>query len=163
MRQSGSEKLETIRVVDPGLGAVGKQHGGNWACTSEHVLRLVDGTRKRGSPGLLDRHSGPGFCWNQIPEPVRQQVVDTALEHPESSPRELAWQITDTQGYFISESSVYRILKRCDLITSPAYIVMSASRPVPASHPPCERTLADRLHLFPCGRLGLVLPVHGPG
>ena len=58
---------------------------------------------------------------------MRQQVVDTALEHPESSPRELAWQITDTQGYFISESSVYRILKRCDLITSPAYIVMSAS------------------------------------
>ena len=39
---------------------------------------------------------------------------------------ELAWQITDTQDYFISESSVNRILKRCDLITSPAYIVMSA-------------------------------------
>ena len=29
-------------------------------------------------------------------------------------------------------------------------------RPLPASHPRCERTLADRLHLFPCGRLGLV-------
>jgi len=58
---------------------------------------------------------------------VREQVVETALEHPEVSPRELAWQITDTQGYFISESSVYRILKRCDLITSPAYIVMFAS------------------------------------
>ena len=41
--------------------------------------------------------------------------------------RELARKITDTQDYFISESSVYRILKRCDLITSPAYIVMSAS------------------------------------
>jgi putative transposase len=75
----------------------------------------------------LARHSGPGFCWNRIPDPVREQVVETALEHPEVSPRELAWQITDTQGYFISESSVYRILKRCDLITSPAYIVMFAS------------------------------------
>ena len=53
-------------------------------------------------------------------------MVDTARAHPESSPRELAWQITDTQDYFISESSAYRILKRCDLITSPAYIVMSA-------------------------------------
>lgn len=66
------------------------------------------------------------MCWNRIPDPVRQQVVDTALSHPEASPRELAWQITDTQDYFISESSIYRILKRCDLITSPAYIVMSA-------------------------------------
>ena len=50
---------------------------------------------------------------------MREQVVETALNHPEASPRELAWQITDTQDYFISESSVYRILKRCDLITSP--------------------------------------------
>ena len=65
-------------------------------------------------------------AWNRIPDSVREQVVDTALAHPESSPRELAWQITDTQDYFISESRVYRILKGCDLITSPAYIVMSA-------------------------------------
>ena len=54
-------------------------------------------------------------------------MVKTALNHPEASARELAWLITNTQDYFISESSVYRILKRCDLITSPAYIVMSAS------------------------------------
>ena len=80
----------------------------------------------RGAAGLADRYSGTGVRWNRIPEPVRQQVVDTALAHPEASPRELAWQITDTQGYFISESSVCRILKRCHLITSPAYIVMSA-------------------------------------
>ncbi len=52
--------------------------------------------------------------------------METALTHPEASPRELAWQITDTQDCFISESSVYRILKWCDLITRPAYIVMSA-------------------------------------
>ena len=67
---------------------------------------------------------------------MRQQVIDTALDHPEASPRELALQITDTQGYFISESSVYRILKRCDLITSPAYIVLSTrdrfQHPTPA-------------------------------
>ena len=45
-------------------------------------------------------------AWNRIPDSVREQVVDTALAHPESSPRELAWQITDTQDYFISESRV---------------------------------------------------------
>jgi putative transposase len=41
--------------------------------------------------------------------------------------RELACRVTDGEGYFISESSVYRILKAYDLIPSPAYIVMSAS------------------------------------
>jgi len=57
---------------------------------------------------------------------VKDQVVKIALEYPDKSPRELAWHITDTQGYFISESSVYRILKSYDLITSPVYHVMSA-------------------------------------
>jgi putative transposase len=39
------------------------------------------------------------------------------LEHLDKSPRQLAWYLTDTQGYYISESSVYRILKANDLIT----------------------------------------------
>ena len=54
-------------------------------------------------------------------------MVQIALQHPELSPRELAWQITDTQGYFISESSVYRILKAFDLITSPAFVLVKAA------------------------------------
>jgi transposase InsO family protein len=58
---------------------------------------------------------------------LRQQVVETALEHTELSPRELACQMTDRERYFLSESSVYRILKAHDLVTSPAYVVMSAS------------------------------------
>ena len=39
-----------------------------------------------------------------------------ALEHTELSSRELAHKITDEQSVFISESSVYRILKAMDLI-----------------------------------------------
>jgi putative transposase len=58
---------------------------------------------------------------------VKEQVVQQALEHTELSLRELACRITDTKEYFISESSVYRILKSHDLITSPAYILMQAS------------------------------------
>jgi putative transposase len=53
--------------------------------------------------------------------------VKIALERPEESPRQLAWHITDTEGYFISESTVYRILKAFDLVTSPAYTVLSAA------------------------------------
>ena len=46
---------------------------------------------------------------------------------PELSPWELAVTFTDTEGYFVSEASVYRLLKAHDLITSPAYIVIKAA------------------------------------
>ena len=36
-------------------------------------------------------------------------------------------KFTDTKGYFVSESSVYRLLKSYDLISSPALIVMKAA------------------------------------
>jgi transposase InsO family protein len=53
--------------------------------------------------------------------------VQLALEEPELSPRELAVRFTDTQGYFVSEASVYRLLKAHDLIPSPAFIVVKAA------------------------------------
>jgi hypothetical protein len=57
---------------------------------------------------------------------VREQVVKLALEHPDQSSRQVACLFTDEQGYFISESSVYRILKGFDLVESPAFRVISA-------------------------------------
>src|SRR5436853_260582 len=79
-----------------------------------------------GEDGLVDERPQLRQRWNRIPDAVRQQVVAIALEKPELSPRELACYIIDTQDYFISESSVYRILKGFDLVTSPAYTVISA-------------------------------------
>jgi putative transposase len=46
---------------------------------------------------------------------------------PELSPRELAVRFTDTEKYFVSEASVYRLLKSLDLITSPAFFVIKAA------------------------------------
>jgi putative transposase len=77
--------------------------------------------------GLKDQSSQPRQFWNRIPEPVREQGVQIALAQPELLPRELAWHITDSEGYFISESSVYRILKCYDLVTSPAFILVKAA------------------------------------
>ena len=57
----------------------------------------------------------------------RRQIVDLALDQPELSPRELAVRLTDQEKYFVSEASVYRLLKAHDLITSPAYIVIKAA------------------------------------
>jgi len=59
-------------------------------------------------------------------EHIRGNLLTLALERPELSPRELAVTFTDTQHYFVSESSVYRLLKAHDLIASPAFIVKKA-------------------------------------
>ena len=58
---------------------------------------------------------------------MRRKVVKLALKETELSPRELAVTFTDTKKYFISEASVYRVLKAHDLITSPAFIVIKAA------------------------------------
>lgn len=83
--------------------------------------------RDDGYEGLVARNKSPRQFWNKLPESVKEQCLEVALEHPELSPRELAWHITDQHEYFISESSVYRLLKQYDLITSPAYILLQAS------------------------------------
>jgi hypothetical protein len=41
-----------------------------------------------------------------------------ALDQPELSPRELATRFTDTNSYYVSKSSVYRLLKAHDLFIS---------------------------------------------
>ena len=126
MRYSQSEKMEIIRMVEESELPV------------KRTLQELDvpkstfyGWYRRyesgGFDGLEDRSSGPNKFWNRIPDEEREKVVEFALKSPEKTPRELAFDITDKEGYFISESSVYRILKAFDLITSPAFIILSAN------------------------------------
>ena len=76
---------------------------------------------------MADHRSRPDRVWNRIPDDVRGQIINLALELPELSPRELAVRFTDERKYFVSEASVYRLLKAHDLITSPAYVVIKAA------------------------------------
>jgi len=80
-----------------------------------------------GPEALSDRSSRPRRVWNRIPDEVRSEIITLALDEPELSPRELAVRFTDERRYFVSEASVYRLLKAHDLITSPAYIVIKAA------------------------------------
>ena len=61
------------------------------------------------------------------PHDVRVRIVQLTLDEPELSPRKLAMRFTDTQGYVVSEASVYRLLKAHGLITSPAFVVIKAA------------------------------------
>lgn len=81
---------------------------------------------KEGMGGLTPKHKTPKQFWNKIPETEKDRVVEVALQYPEKSCREVAFHLTDRLGYFISESSVYRILKARNLVSSPAFTLISA-------------------------------------
>ena len=126
MRYPTSEKLEIIRLVERSHLSV-RRTLGKLGIPATTFYRWYDRYQAFGDAGLEDRASGPGRVWNRIPDDVRRQIVDLALDEPELSPRELAVTFTDTKGYFVSEASVYRLLKAHDPITSPAFVVIKAA------------------------------------
>ena len=126
MKYTQSEKMEVIRMVEESNLSVKK------------TLEEMDVSRssfyswykrylESGYEGLASRRKRRRQFWNAIPEWEKERVVKAARQYPEKSCREIAWHITDHMGYFISESSVYRILKARDLVTSPVYTVISAA------------------------------------
>ena len=82
---------------------------------------------KGGFDALEDRTPPPRQAWNQISQERRDDIVDLALTRTDLSPREIAFRYTETKRYFVSESSVYRILSSFDLISSPVLRVLCAS------------------------------------
>lgn len=126
MRYPASEKLEIIRLVEQShLPA--KRTLDKLGIPRSTFNRWYDRLLAGGIEALEDRRPRPKRVWNRIPDAVRTKIIDLALDKPELSPRELAVTFTDAQSYFVSEASVYRLLKAHDLITSPAFIVVKAA------------------------------------
>jgi len=71
---------------------------------------------------LEDRRSGSPIPWNKISPEEETRVLAEARASPELSCRQLACTLTDSGSMYVSESTVYRILKRAGLIR-PAEIV----------------------------------------
>src|SRR3989304_2411476 len=126
MRYSQAEKMEIIRVIEESEMSV-KRTLEELQVNRSSFYQWYRRYQSQGYDGLAVKKPDARRFWNKIPDQEKEQVVAIALEHPEQSPRQLACFITDHQGYFISESSVYRILKAYDLVPSPSYIVMAAS------------------------------------
>jgi len=126
MRYSQSEKAEIIRTVEGSELSV-KRTLEELDIPRSTFYNWYNRYLEEGYDGLADRNSSPKRFWNRIPDCEKERVRKIALEKPDLTPRELAWHITDTTKYYISESSVYRILKSFDLVSSPNFIVMSAA------------------------------------
>ncbi len=126
MRYPATEKLEIIRLVEQShLPA--KRTLDQLGIARRTFYRWYDRYLDGGPEALADQPSAPSRVWNRIPTDIHDQIIELALERSELSPRELAVTFTDTKRYFVSEATVYRLLKAHDLITSPAYVVIKAA------------------------------------
>ena len=126
MRYPASEKLEIIRTVEASYLPTKKTL--DMLCIPRTIFYhwyelYLDG----GLDGLADRTASSGLVWNRIPEAKRNDLIEFALEYEALTPRELAIKYTDDKSYFVSESSVYRILKAADLITAPSHVATKAA------------------------------------
>ena len=126
MRYATSEKLEIIRLVE-GSHLSARLTLAKLDIPRTTFYRWYDRYLQRGEAELKDQSPKPKHVWNRIPDEIRHKVVKLALKETELSPRELAVTFTDRESYFVSEASVYRVLKSHDLITSPAFIVIKAA------------------------------------
>ena len=126
MRYATSDKLEIIRLVE-GSHLSARRPDAKLGIPRTTFYRWYDRYLQRGAAGLHDQSPKPKHVWNRIPDEVRRKIVKLALKETDLSPRELAVTFTDKESYFVSEASVYRVLKAHDLITSPAFIVIKAA------------------------------------
>jgi transposase len=125
MRQA--EKMEIITIVEQSQQSVNQtlKELGIAGSTFYQWYKLYV---EKGYEGLASKPVVRRGFWNQVPLKEKEQVVTLALERPDLSCRELAWHITDGQGWFVSESTVYRILKSRGLVTTPAYRLLEAAQ-----------------------------------
>lgn len=126
MRLTAGEKYEIIQQVttsELGVKKTLRQYG----ISRSTFYNWYNLFLKAGYEGLQEKGRSGKRQWNRIPDEQKDMVVEIALEHTGLSSRELAHHITDNQGIFISESSVYRILKSRGLITAPSHILIKAA------------------------------------
>ena len=120
--------------------------------------------RRFGFEGLRDKMCFEGKGWNRLLPEERKSVLKVCHDEPEWSSREVACFVTDNRGFSVSESTVYRLLKRMGLVKArevkgfpagPEYRV----RKDDAS----QRTVANGRDLHSGEELGVVLPRFGAG
>ena len=126
MHYSQNEKYELIKLVEASdLGVLRTLK--ELKLNKTTFYNWYNSYLEKGYDGLARKQSKRQGTWNRISTADRAKVIEIALDKPELSSREIAWHITDTYNYYISESSVYRILKVNGLITTPSFTVISAS------------------------------------
>ena len=125
IRYTPEEKMETIHLVEHSDLSV-KQTLKELQVPRSTFYDWYRKYQELGVEGLKHKQAQVNQFWNRIPDPVRKQIVKLALKYSEESSRQLAYRFIEENAYFVSESSVYRILRGYDLIQSPAFEIITA-------------------------------------
>jgi putative transposase len=72
--------------------------------------------RRQSEGRLQDKNGGSPLPWNKLRPEEEAAILTLARASPELSARQLALKLVDTEGWYVSESTVFRILKREGLI-----------------------------------------------
>jgi putative transposase len=78
--------------------------------------------RRQAEGRLQDKKGGSSLPWNKLRPEEESKILLQARASPELSARQLALKLVDKEGWYVSESTVFRILKREGLI-KPAEVV----------------------------------------
>jgi transposase len=78
--------------------------------------------RRQAGGRLEDSKGGSPIPWNKLRAEEEERILAQARASPELSARQIALRVIDFDGMYVSESTVYRILKQEGLI-KPAEVV----------------------------------------
>jgi len=92
------------------------------------------------------------YVWNRLSEPEELNIISIAKEHPELSARLLSIKITDEQQFYVSEATVYRVLKKNGLMFPRLLNKIAASKTYKdKTTKPDEMWQCDAFHAFIVG------------
>jgi len=108
-------KMEVLRLIEG--SSLKKSEALSRVDISESTYYRWKRKFKRGGlKGLADNTSRAGNAWNRLLPKEEEKIFEIAGCHPEWSSREISCHITDNCKFWVSESTVYRYLKRRGLI-----------------------------------------------
>ena len=156
MRVSSSDKTEIIRLVEqshlPARRTLEKL-----GVPRSSFYRWYDRYQRGGPEALADRPSRPDRVWNRIPEAVRGQIIDLALELPELVPSRTRGPLHRREEVFCLGSLGLPAAQGAGPHHQPGLHRHQGGGGVQGQDHGAQPALADGLHLSEDHGLGLVL------
>jgi putative transposase len=123
---SRNDKMKFIRLIE-GSDLNISESLGKYDVPRSTYYRWKRNLKTMGIKGLEDNKPHCARTWNQLLPHQVDKILEYATFYPELSCREVSFYITDAEGFSISESTVYRRLKRWGLIREPKIRTFPAS------------------------------------
>ena len=125
-RYSASEKLEILQLVWESNLSV-RCAVGRIGISRSTYYDWYDRYQQHGLEGLANRRPVARRIWNRLDAAQQAEVLATARAQPDRSAREIATLVTARDGFFVSESTVLRLLKAHGLLVRQPYILVKAA------------------------------------